>query len=49
MGRRSDYQLRVACADADDLGHTVRALRQHGGDAATGTRIVMRTASPNPR
>ncbi len=41
---RSDYQLRVACADADDLDHTVRALRQHGGAAATETRIVMRVA-----
>ena len=25
---RFDYQLRAACVDADDLDHTVRALRQ---------------------
>ena len=39
---RFDYQLRAACADADDLDHTVRALRRAGA-AVTETRIVMRT------
>lgn len=39
---RFDYQLRAACIDADDLDHTVRALRKAGA-AATETRIVMRT------
>lgn len=39
---RFDYQLRAACADADDLDHTVRALRVAGA-AVTETRIVMRT------
>jgi Lrp/AsnC family transcriptional regulator, leucine-responsive regulatory protein len=39
---RFDYQLRVACRDADDLDHTVRALRRAGA-AVTETRIVMRT------
>jgi Lrp/AsnC family leucine-responsive transcriptional regulator len=39
---RFDYQLRAACADADDLDHTVRALRQAGA-AVTETRIVLRT------
>ncbi len=42
---RSDYQVRVACTDPDDLDQTVRALRQQGGAAATETRIVMRVAS----
>ncbi len=39
---RFDYQLRAACADADDLDHTVRALRTAGA-AVTETRIIMRT------
>jgi Lrp/AsnC family transcriptional regulator, leucine-responsive regulatory protein len=39
---RFDYQLRAACRDADDLDHTVRALRRAGA-AVTETRIVMRT------
>jgi Lrp/AsnC family leucine-responsive transcriptional regulator len=39
---RFDYQLRVACLDADDLDHTVRALRSAGA-AVTETRIVLRT------
>lgn len=39
---RFDYQLRAACIDADDLDHTVRALRRAGA-AATETRIVLRT------
>jgi Lrp/AsnC family leucine-responsive transcriptional regulator len=39
---RFDYQLRAACVDADDLDHTVRALRKSGA-AVTETRIVLRT------
>lgn len=39
---RFDYQLRVACEDADDLDQTVRALRRAGA-AVTETRIVMRS------
>lgn len=39
---RFDYQLRVACVDADDLDHTVRSLRKHGA-AVTETRIVLRS------
>jgi Lrp/AsnC family leucine-responsive transcriptional regulator len=39
---RFDYQVRAACVDADDLDHTVRALRKAGA-AVTETRIVMRT------
>jgi Lrp/AsnC family leucine-responsive transcriptional regulator len=42
---RFDYQLRVACRDADDLDRTVRAVRRDGGVAGTETRIVMRSAS----
>jgi Lrp/AsnC family leucine-responsive transcriptional regulator len=38
---RFDYQLRAACRDADDLDHTVRALRKAGA-AVTETRIAMR-------
>lgn len=41
---RFDYQLRAACVDADDLDHTVRALRAAGA-AVTETRIVLRTQS----
>lgn len=41
---RFDYQLRAACVDADDLDHTVRALRKAGA-AVTETRIVLRTRS----
>jgi Lrp/AsnC family leucine-responsive transcriptional regulator len=39
---RFDYQLRASCLDADDLDHTVRALRRAGA-AVTETRIIMRT------
>jgi len=39
---RYDYQVRASCQDADDLDHTVRALRRAGA-AVTETRIVMRT------
>jgi Lrp/AsnC family leucine-responsive transcriptional regulator len=42
---RFDYQLRVACKDAEDLDQTVRTVRREGGVAATETRIVMRSAS----
>jgi Lrp/AsnC family leucine-responsive transcriptional regulator len=42
---RFDYQLRVACRDADDLNRTVRAIRRDAGAASTETRIVMRAAS----
>jgi Lrp/AsnC family transcriptional regulator, leucine-responsive regulatory protein len=42
---RYDYQLRVACRDAEDLDQTVRSLRRDGGVATTETRIVMRSAS----
>jgi Lrp/AsnC family leucine-responsive transcriptional regulator len=44
---RFDYQLRVACEDAEDLDQTVRTVRREGGVAATETRIVMRSASFN--
>ena len=40
---RFDYQLRVACRNAEDLNETVRAIRQ-GGAAGTETRIVLRSA-----
>jgi Lrp/AsnC family transcriptional regulator, leucine-responsive regulatory protein len=43
---RFDYQLRVACRDAQELDHTVRALRQRCGAAVTETRIVLRAQSP---
>jgi Lrp/AsnC family transcriptional regulator, leucine-responsive regulatory protein len=42
---RFDYQLRVACRDADDLNHTVRAIRREAGAAGTETRIVLRSSS----
>lgn len=40
---RFDYQLRVACRDADDLDQTVRTIRRDAGAAQTETRIAMRT------
>jgi Lrp/AsnC family leucine-responsive transcriptional regulator len=40
---RFDFQLRVACRDADDLGDTVRAIRREAGAAGTETRIVLRS------
>jgi Lrp/AsnC family leucine-responsive transcriptional regulator len=43
---RFDYQLRLACRDADELDHTVRAIRAEAGAATTETRIVMRSARP---
>jgi Lrp/AsnC family leucine-responsive transcriptional regulator len=39
---RFDYQLRLACRDAEDLDLTVRTLRQRAGAAHTETRIVLR-------
>jgi Lrp/AsnC family transcriptional regulator, leucine-responsive regulatory protein len=42
---RFDYQLRVACHDADDLNNTVRAIRREAGAAGTETRIVLRSRS----
>jgi len=43
---RFDYQLRVACRNADDLDATVRAVRGHAGAAHTETRIVLRDLTP---
>jgi Lrp/AsnC family transcriptional regulator, leucine-responsive regulatory protein len=45
---RFDYQLRVACKDADDLDRTVRVLRQEAGAAVTETRIVLRSVAHPP-
>lgn len=45
---RADYQIRVACQDADELDAVVRAFRQRGGVATTETRIVMRTSRATP-
>jgi Lrp/AsnC family transcriptional regulator, leucine-responsive regulatory protein len=41
---RFDFQLRVACRDADDLNATVRAVRREAGAAGTETRIVLRSS-----
>ena len=40
---RFDFQLRVACRDADDLNDTVRTIRREAGAAGTETRIVLRS------
>ena len=42
---RFDYQLRLACADADDLDRTVRSIRRNAGAATTETRMVMRATA----
>jgi len=42
---RFDFQLRLACRDADDLDRTVRAVRRDAGAAQTETRIAMRSAA----
>lgn len=42
---RFDFQLRLACRDADDLDRTVRTIRRDAGAASTETRIVMRAAT----
>jgi Lrp/AsnC family leucine-responsive transcriptional regulator len=42
---RFDFQLRVACRDADDLNDTVRAVRRDAGAAGTETRIVLRSTT----
>ena len=44
---RFDYQLRLACRDADELDQTVRSIRREAGASATETRIVMRSARPS--
>jgi len=46
---RFDYQVQVACDDADDLDSTVRTLRQNAGAAVTETRIVLRSRSAPTR
>jgi Lrp/AsnC family leucine-responsive transcriptional regulator len=43
---RFDYHVRVACRDADDLDHTIRAIRREAGAAQTETRIVLRVSAP---
>jgi Lrp/AsnC family transcriptional regulator, leucine-responsive regulatory protein len=40
---RFDYHVRVACRSADDLDHTVRAIRGQGV-ARSETRIILRSA-----
>jgi Lrp/AsnC family leucine-responsive transcriptional regulator len=45
---RFDYQLHLACEDADDLDHTLRSLRREAGAAVTETRIVLRVATHFP-
>lgn len=42
---RFDFQLRVACRDADELNQTIRMIRRDAGAAGTETRIVMRSAT----
>src|SRR3954468_15166977 len=42
---RFDYHVRVACRDAEDLDHTVRAIRRDAGAAQTETRIVLRATT----
>jgi Lrp/AsnC family leucine-responsive transcriptional regulator len=42
---RFDFQLRVACRDADDLNDTVRSIRREAGAAGTETRIVLRSTT----
>jgi Lrp/AsnC family leucine-responsive transcriptional regulator len=42
---RFDFQLRVACRDADDLNDTVRTIRREAGAAGTETRIVLRSTT----
>lgn len=41
---RFDFQLRVACRDADELNQTIRTIRRDAGAAGTETRIIMRSA-----
>lgn len=45
---RFDYQVRIACQDAEDLDATVRVLRQRAGAAATETRILLRARAFAP-
>lgn len=42
---RFDFQLRLACRDAEDLDRTVRTIRRDAGAASTETRIVMRAST----
>jgi Lrp/AsnC family leucine-responsive transcriptional regulator len=42
---RFDFQLRVACRDADDLNRAIRTIRREAGAAGTETRIVLRSSS----
>lgn len=43
---RFDFVLRLTCADSDAMDRTVRALRMHGGVAATESRMIMRSQRP---
>lgn len=45
---RSDYHLRVACADAAELDELIRRLKTEGGVAETDTRIALRTVVSRP-
>jgi Lrp/AsnC family transcriptional regulator, leucine-responsive regulatory protein len=41
----SDYQLRVACADTDDLDEVIGTLREKAGVQETYSRLVLREIS----
>jgi Lrp/AsnC family leucine-responsive transcriptional regulator len=45
---RSDYNLRVACADPAELDALIRRLKTDGGVVETDTRIALRTVVPRP-
>ena len=45
MTGKSDYQLKVACKDADDLDEIIGALREKTGVQDTYSRLVLREIS----
>ena len=45
MTGKSDYQLRVACKDTDDLDEIIGALREKTGVQDTYSRLVLREIS----
>jgi Lrp/AsnC family transcriptional regulator, leucine-responsive regulatory protein len=45
MTGKSDYQLRVACKDADDLDEIIGKLREKTGVQETYSRLVLREIS----
>jgi Lrp/AsnC family transcriptional regulator, leucine-responsive regulatory protein len=44
----SDYVIRVACADTNELDDFIRAMKEEGGVRDTSTRLILRIVAGGP-